>query len=56
MPAAIKEFEQRALRWNREATKVVLAKHGFDAAAMGGVAAVYQTILAQPNRIGSFES
>lgn len=56
MPAAIKEFEQRALRWNREATKVVLAKHGFDAAAMGGVAAVYQTILAQPNLIGSFES
>ena len=55
MPAAIKEFEQRALRWNREAAEVVLAKHGFDAAAMGGVAAVYQTILAQPNLIRSFE-
>jgi len=55
MPAAIREFEQRALRWNREAAKVVLAKHGFDAAAMGGVAAVYETILAQPNLIGSFE-
>ena len=55
MPAAIKEFEQRVLRWNREATKVVLAKHGFDAAAMGGVAAVYQTILAQPNLMGSLE-
>jgi glucokinase-like ROK family protein len=55
MPAMTKEFEQRALRWNREATKVVLAKHGFDAAAMGGVAAVYETILAQPNLIGSLE-
>ena len=55
MPAMTKEFEQRALRWNREATKVVLAKHGFDAAAMGGVAAVYETILAQPNLMGSLE-
>lgn len=55
MPAATREFEQRALRWNRESTKVVLAKHGFDAAAMGGVAAVYETILAQPNLIGSLE-
>lgn len=56
MPAVTKEFEQRALRWNREATEVVVAEHGFDAAAMGGVAAVYETILAQPNLIGSLES
>jgi predicted NBD/HSP70 family sugar kinase len=55
MPAATKEIEQRALRWNREAAEVVLAKHGFDAAAMGGVAAVYETILAQPNLTGSLE-
>lgn len=55
MPPAKKELEQRALRWNREAAKVVLAKHGFDAAAMGGVAAVYETILAQPNLMGSLE-
>jgi N-acetylglucosamine repressor len=55
MPAVTKELEQRALRWNREATAVVLAKHGFDAAAMGGVAAVYETILAQPNLLGSLE-
>jgi len=55
MPAAIQELEQRALRWNREAAKVVLAKHGFDAAAMGGVAAVYETILTQPNLIGSLD-
>lgn len=55
MPTMTKEFEKRALRWNREAAKVVLAKHGFDAAAMGGVAAVYETILAQPNLMGSLE-
>ena len=55
MPAATRELEQRALRWNREAAEVVLAKHGFDAAVMGGVAAVYETILAQPNLIGSLE-
>jgi glucokinase-like ROK family protein len=49
MPAVTRELEQRALRWNREATEVVLAKHGVDSAVMGGVAAVYETILAQPN-------
>jgi glucokinase-like ROK family protein len=53
MPAMTREFEQRALRWNREATKVVFGKHGFDASAMGGVAAVYKTILAQPNLVRS---
>jgi predicted NBD/HSP70 family sugar kinase len=56
MPAATREFERRALRWNREATEVAMAQHGFDAAAMGGVAAVYETILAQPNLIGSLEA
>lgn len=55
MPAAIAELEKRALRWNREAAEIVLAKHGFDAAAMGGIAAVYETILSQPNLIGSIE-
>lgn len=55
MPEVNREMEKRALRWNRESTKVVLAEHGFDAAAMGGVAAVYETILAQPNLIGSLE-
>lgn len=56
MPAVARELNQRALRWNREAAEVVLAKHGFDAAAMGGVAAVYETILTQPNLIGSLET
>lgn len=56
MPVVKKELEQRALRWNRDATKVVLAHHGFDACVMGGVAAVYDTILAHPNLIGGIES
>jgi glucokinase-like ROK family protein len=49
LPAVKEEMRQRALRWNREATQVVLAEHGFDACLMGGVAMVYQSILAQPN-------
>jgi predicted NBD/HSP70 family sugar kinase len=56
MPEVNREMEKRALRWNRESTRVVLAEHGFDAAAMGGVAAVYETILAQPNLVGSLET
>jgi glucokinase-like ROK family protein len=55
MPAVTREMGRRALRWNREAADVVLAQHGFDAAVMGGVAAVYETILAQPNLTGSLE-
>jgi glucokinase-like ROK family protein len=42
------ELEQRALDWNRTATRVVPARHGCDACVMGGVATIYQTILAQP--------
>jgi hypothetical protein len=54
MPAVMQGFNKRALRWNRQATEMVPAKHGFDA-AIGGVAAVYETILTQPNLIGSLE-
>ncbi len=49
LPSVKEEMRQRALRWNREATQVVLAEHGFDACVMGGVAMVYQAILAEPN-------
>jgi glucokinase-like ROK family protein len=49
LPLVNEELQQRSLRWNREATRVVLAEHGFDACAMGGVATVYQAILAEPN-------
>jgi glucokinase-like ROK family protein len=53
MPVIEKEVERRALKWNREAMQLVLAKHGFDACVMGGVAAVYQAILAQPDIVGA---
>jgi glucokinase-like ROK family protein len=51
LPVVEREMVQRALRWNRSATRVVLARHGFDACVMGGVARVYQTILAEPDNI-----
>jgi glucokinase-like ROK family protein len=46
-------LERRALRWNREATRVVLAHHGSNACVMGGVAAIYQSVLAKPIGMGS---
>jgi glucokinase-like ROK family protein len=50
LPAVAEEMRQRALRWNREATQVVLARHGFDACVMGGLAQVLQDILREPRR------
>ncbi|MGC8873795.1 MAG: hypothetical protein ACP5SI_05025 [Chloroflexia bacterium] len=50
-PAVQEEMERRVLRWSREATRVVLAQHGFDACVIGGVAAVYQMILAEPGSV-----
>jgi glucokinase-like ROK family protein len=50
LPAVQEEMQQRALRWNREATQVVLARHGFDACVMGGLAMVLQDILREPRR------
>ena len=52
MPFVTKELEQCTLRWNRESTQVALARHGFDACVLGGVAAIYQMILAEPNLMG----
>jgi glucokinase-like ROK family protein len=51
VPAVNAELEQRALRWNEQATEVVLARHGLDACVMGGVATVYQAILAEPGNV-----
>jgi glucokinase-like ROK family protein len=53
MPVIEKEVERRALKWNREAMQLVLARHSSDACVMGGVAAVYQAILAQPDIVGA---
>jgi glucokinase-like ROK family protein len=51
LPVVEREMKHRGLRWNRSATQVVLARHGFDACVMGGVARVYQAILAEPDLI-----
>jgi glucokinase-like ROK family protein len=51
LPVVADEIQRRALRWNREATRIVLARHGFDACVMGGVAKVFQAILAEPETI-----
>jgi len=56
MPVIEQEVNQRALKWNREAMKLVLARHGSDACVMGGVAAVYQAILAQPDIVGALSA
>jgi glucokinase-like ROK family protein len=48
LPCLQEELLERALRWNRESTEVVLAQHGFDSCVMGGVATVYQAILGEP--------
>jgi glucokinase-like ROK family protein len=51
LPIVQEELDKRALRWNRKATEVVIARHGFDACLMGGVAKIYQDILAEPDNI-----
>jgi glucokinase-like ROK family protein len=56
MPVIEKEVEQRALKSNREAMQLVLARHTSDACVMGGVAAVYQAMLAQPDNMGALVS
>jgi len=51
MPVVEYELEHRALRWIRRATKVVITQHGLDACVMGGVARVFQVILAEPVKL-----
>ncbi|MBC7810498.1 MAG: ROK family transcriptional regulator [Burkholderiales bacterium] len=53
LPIVELELQQRALRWNANAAKVALARHGFYASVVGGVAMVYQTILSQPSNAAS---
>jgi predicted NBD/HSP70 family sugar kinase len=49
LPIVHDEIQARALRWNCEAVRVVRATHGSDACVRGGIATVYQHVLAQPN-------
>jgi glucokinase-like ROK family protein len=46
-PMVNQELEQRALRWNRAAAQIVVARHGSDACIMGGLTWVLQAVLAQ---------
>ncbi len=48
LPAVNAEVQRRALPWNERGARIVLAQHGFEASVMGGVATVYQAVLAQP--------
>lgn len=47
-PIIESEVAKRALRWNASCVQIVPARHGSDACVMGGVAAVLQSVLAQP--------
>ncbi len=50
LPIVKDELNRRALRWNAEATEVLIAQHGFDACVMGGVATVSQAIVMEPGK------
>lgn len=51
LPAAKAEVDRRALRWNRQAASLKIAQHGTESCVMGGVAMVYQYILARPGNL-----
>lgn len=53
LPTVKEQVCRRALRWSADATKIVLAQQGSDACVMGGVATVYQDVLAQPGEGGT---
>lgn len=48
LPVVNEEIQKRALQWSRESVQVIPAAHGSDACVKGGIATVYQSILAQP--------
>lgn len=48
LPTVREVIQQRALRWSRETTELVLPMYGEDACAMGGVATVFHHVLSQP--------
>jgi predicted NBD/HSP70 family sugar kinase len=52
-PLIQEELNARTLRWNRDVTRVVLARHGSHACVMGGVATIYRNILAKPMLVGA---
>ncbi len=54
LPIIHEELERRALLWNEQKIRIALTQHGLRTCVMGGVAMVYQTILAQPASIARF--
>jgi len=51
MPVIEAVIRQRALRWSRETTELVIATHGSDACVMGGIATVYHHVLSEPRSL-----
>jgi glucokinase-like ROK family protein len=49
LPMIEAEIQRRSLKPNVKAAQVKVAKHGFEAGVMGGVAKVYHAILADPS-------
>ena len=53
LPVVENEVRLRSLRWNRDATRVVVTSHGQQACVMGGVARVFQSVLVEPGIVHS---
>lgn len=51
LPAARREIASRTLSWALENTRIVVARFGSDAVIMGGIAAVFQKILTNPDKV-----
>jgi glucokinase-like ROK family protein len=48
IPAVKSLVRQRALPGSRDSVEIVIATHGSDGAAMGGIASIYRRVLSQP--------
>lgn len=56
MPTIREVVQQRALRWSRETTEIVLAAYGEEACVMGGIATIMHRILSQPLEVTRAEA
>lgn len=53
MPPILRVIEEITLPWSSRGTKIIAAVHGSDACVMGGVATVYDRVLAEPKVLSS---
>jgi glucokinase-like ROK family protein len=51
LPGIRKEVSERALRWSREATEIIIAQYGSDASLMGAIATIYNHVLSFPTEV-----